>query len=109
MNTRKFKAGDFARILQDDEWEIERGGSVVKIEKYKQMWAGHPCWYIIHEDGKRGAISEMYLEPYEPYEPYEPIASITLEQVVAAKNVVDKAQKMFVELLSKYQLQEASK
>lgn len=104
MHTRKFKAGDYVTILADEHREIERVGDVVKIEKYNRMFAGHHCWHILHEDGKRGSISEKYLELHTAVP--DPI---TLEQVVAAKNVVDKAQKMFVELLSKYQLQEANK
>jgi len=103
MNMRKFKAGDFVKILADKEHIIDRVGTVVKIEKYNCMWDGQHCWLVVHEDGKRNSLSEMYLEPCDPPAP------ITLEQVIAAKNVVDKAQKMFVELLSKYQLQEASK
>lgn len=103
MHTRKFKVGDFAIVTALPSENVSGVGDKVRIERYNRQFGGEHCWYVVSEEGKRTSCSEKYLVLHVEPE------KITLEQVVAAKNVVDKAQKMFIELLSKYQLQEASK
>lgn len=59
------------------------------------------CYWVKLDNGEKRSFLEGYLIPVSDY--------ITLDQVIQAKRAVDKAQRGWVELLSAYQLQEASK
>ncbi|WCO82038.1 hypothetical protein vBPpSSYP_56 [Pseudomonas phage vB_PpS_SYP] len=103
----KFDVGIVVQIVAPKSAGVNRTGQQGTIEQYNTTVDGFLCYWVRFENGERGSYSTQWLVPVnELGKQKEPL---TLQDVIVAKKAVDDAQKVFVQLLSDYQLQEALK
>jgi hypothetical protein len=118
--------GSRVNIVKDGQMSPARGlgdvGTVLKLScPADKSQSGYNCWWVQIDGGSKRSYSERFLElrghawptPSAKTVQEDPVDVtpdiITLCMVTEAKEKVDKAQADFVELLSRYQVQEASK
>lgn len=101
-NGTRVKIGDNAHFsgmrgtVRDPSWKTDRG----------------QCYNVELDNGEIRSFLYTYLIELVEVEESQVVKEmdyITLDQVIQAKRAVDKAQRDWIELLSAYQLQEASK